>query len=83
MRTTLTLDDDVSRELQELRRSNGQRMKTLVNEALRAGLLALKEQPSRQEAPYRTVAVDLGRPRLPNLDNVAEVLAHLEGDLHR
>ena len=38
MRTTLTLDDDVARQLRELVRRRGTSFKEVVNEALRAGL---------------------------------------------
>jgi hypothetical protein len=38
MRTTLTLDSDVARRLQQEIRRSGKGMKAVVNEALRAGL---------------------------------------------
>lgn len=38
MRTTLTLDDDVARELQERARRSGESFKEVVNETLRRGL---------------------------------------------
>lgn len=38
MRTTLTLDDDVARELQERARRRGESFKEVVNEILRRGL---------------------------------------------
>lgn len=38
MRTTLTLDEDVARRLQQEMRRTGQGMKSVVNEALRRGL---------------------------------------------
>ena len=34
MRTTLTLDDDVAKEIEKLRRQRGTKWKVLVNEAL-------------------------------------------------
>ena len=57
-------------------------MRTIVNEALRAGLLVLKEEPAAPGERYRTEPASLGQPRLPNLDNIAEVLAVAEGDDH-
>jgi hypothetical protein len=80
MRTTLTLDEDVRSELEEVCRSRNQKLRTVVNEALRAGLLVLRNEPPRPLEPYRTEPVSLGRPRLPDLDNIAEVLAVAEGD---
>lgn len=79
-RTTLTLDDDVNKELERLRRERNEKFRTIVNEALRAGLLALRNKPPTPGPPYRTEPVSLGSPRLPNLDNIAEVLALAEGD---
>lgn len=82
MRTTLTLDDDVAAQLEQLRVQQQRPFKQLVNEALRAGLLAL-ERPERPRRGPFTAPVDLGRPRLPDLDDVSEALAVLEGDDHR
>ncbi len=36
-------------------------------------------QPKRRE-PFRTRSVDLGRPRLTDIDNIAEALAIVEGE---
>jgi predicted transcriptional regulator len=82
VRTTLTLDDDVAAHLDRLRKLAGRPYRELVNDALRAGLVALEKPATRQAGPY-TEAVDLGRPRLPDLDDVSEALAILEGDGHR
>lgn len=81
MRTTLSLDDDVAALLRRALKKRGQTLKGVVNEALRRGLLALDESPTRRR--YRITAVSLGRPTLPNLDNIGEVLAHAEGDAYR
>jgi hypothetical protein len=81
MRTTLTLDDDVARMLEALMRRSNRGSKAVVNEVLRAGFLALAERQKRPaEGPYRIQPVSLGKPRLPSLDNVQEVLAAIEGD---
>jgi len=78
MRTTLTLDADVSIELEALRRKRGLSLKAAVNDALRRGIRAMAESP-RPGSAFVTRSVDLGLPRLP-LDNIAEVLAAAEGD---
>jgi len=79
MRTTLTLDNDVAARLERLR---GQRpFRELVNEALRRGLDALAEDPE-PVAPYRIRAVE-GKPLRVDLDNVAQLLAEVEGDSYR
>lgn len=82
MRTTLTLDDDVAAHLERLRTLHGRRYRELVNEALRAGLVALESPPPPRPGPY-THPADLGRPRLPDLDDVSDALAVAEGDDHR
>jgi hypothetical protein len=79
MRTTLTIDDDVAVMLEQLRRDRGIRLKDLINEALRRGLLEMSV-PTKRRKPYRTPSVDLGQPRIPNIDNIAEVLAIIEGE---
>jgi len=78
MRTTLTLDADVSAELEALRRKQGLTLKDAVNEALRRGLRAIAEG-DRPRSTFVTKSVDLGLPRLP-LDDVAEALAAAEGE---
>ncbi len=78
MRTTLTLDDDVAAELERLRRKEGKRFKAIVNDALRRGLR--DEKPARSGKAYRTRSVSLGKPRLANVDDIAEALAFAEGD---
>ena len=80
MRTTLTIDDDVAAELERLRKARDAGLKDLVNEALRLGLRQMTAKPERPRKPFRTRSVDLGECRLPNVDNIAEVLAFAEGE---
>jgi ribbon-helix-helix CopG family protein len=82
MRTTITLDKDVTAAIERLRRTRGQTMKALVNEALREGLKQLGA-PQRKRTPFRTGSVDLGRCLVSNVDNVAEVLAVAETESFR
>lgn len=56
-------------------------LKDVVNEALRRGLVGMDEP--RPPAPYRTQPVDLGRCRLPNVDDVASAIAAAEGEGYR
>jgi len=79
MRTTLTIDEDVAIELERLRKARDVSYKELVNETLRLGLKQMKA-PGKPRKPFRTRVVDLGEPRLKNLDNIAEVLAFAEGE---
>jgi hypothetical protein len=82
MRTTLTIDDDVAATLERLRRRRDASLKDVINEALRRGLRDMAAPP-KQRKPFRTQSVDLGTPRLPNIDNVAEVLAIIEGESYK
>jgi hypothetical protein len=78
MRTTLTLDEDVAMQLDRVRRRRRAPLKRVVNEALREGLARLDEPQPQTE--FRTRTVSLGRCRLGNLDDVAEVLELAEGE---
>jgi hypothetical protein len=77
MRTTLTLDDDVAAAIERLRRVRDANLKDIVNEALRKGLNELTTRPKRRE-PFKTYVVELGRMRLPSIDNISESLAVAE-----
>ena len=79
MRTTLTLDDDVAAAIERLRRTGDANLKDIVNDALRKGLNDLTVRPKQRE-PSQTQVVDLGRMRLPSIDNISESLAVAEGE---
>ncbi|REK06094.1 MAG: CopG family transcriptional regulator [Acidobacteria bacterium] len=74
MRTTLTLEDDVARELGRLQREREASFEQVVNVALRAGLMVLRGEVAEAPRAYSTEPADLGRARLPDLDDVAGVL---------
>jgi Arc/MetJ family transcription regulator len=80
-RTTLTIDTDVAAELARRRRERGTTMKQEVNDLLRAGL-ELANEPSAGSGRFETKALPLGKPRLENFDDIAEVLAFAEGEGH-
>jgi len=82
MRTTLTLEKDVAARLTQAARRRRQSLKAVVNAALRAGLAQI-EQPHGPRTPFRTKGFDLGPSLVGNLDDVAGVLARVEGDAHR
>ena len=79
MRTTLTLDKDVAIQLKRMGKRRGERMKDLVNEALRRGLQTLENRPVAS-LPFKTRAVSLGTCLVGDVDNVSDVLALGEGD---
>ena len=53
----MTLDDDLVRELKEEARRSRRSLKRVVNDALRAGLVARRVKPARR---YRLTPVSLG-----------------------
>jgi hypothetical protein len=81
MRTTLTLEDDLARQLQQLSRERDEPFKRVVNEALRRGLHEMKRAEPR--SAYRTVPWSVGQCLLPDLDDVAGVLTRVEGEAYR
>lgn len=82
MRTTLTLDDDVTARLKAAVRKCRQPFKVLVNEVLRGGLDAM-ERPGPVREPFQTKGFDLGPSLIGSLDNIEEVLSRVEGEGHR
>jgi hypothetical protein len=82
VRTTLTLDDDVAVKLKAESRRAGRPFREVVNETLRRGLASREATAQRQ--PFTITARDLGNlgPGL-SLDNIAELIEHVEGPLHR
>ena len=82
MRTTVTIDDDIALQLEQLRAEEGRSFKEVINDTLRAGLEARahRDRAGRAgegSAPLKTMS--LGQAYL-NLDNIGEVLAILEGE---
>jgi len=81
MRTTLTLEDDVAKEVNRLRKARGESLKATINAILRTGIAALSKTPrARMKGAFRTEPASLGTPRLKSLDNIDEVLAFAEGE---
>jgi plasmid stability protein len=75
-RTTLTLDDDVVTRLRAEAARTGKPFKTVVNDALRAGL---DNRSARTRRAFKVTARDLGvRPEL-DLDDVEGLLDQVEG----
>ena len=52
MRTTVTIDDDLADQIQELRRRHGHSLKRIINSLLREGLHSLQSRPRAKK--YRT-----------------------------
>lgn len=79
MRTTLTLDDDVAAQLRRVQNERNVGFRTLVNEAIRAGLASL-ERASATPTPFQVQTFDCGACLLGDLRSVSETLAAAEGE---
>lgn len=79
MRTTLTIDDNIARQLKEIVHRSGKPFKTVVNEALRAGIE--NNRIATAARPYRLKPVNLGDVQGPyNLDKALQLADHLEDE---
>ena len=78
MRTTLSIDDDVLERARAAAAKMGMPFKTIINEALRAGLEHV-EKPA-QSRRYETRPHAMGLKPGRNLDNIQELLAQIEGE---
>lgn len=58
MRTTLTIEDRIARDLKQIAHRSGKPFKVVVNETLQAGLAVTQERPKPKR--YRIRAVSLG-----------------------
>jgi len=81
MRTTLSIDDDVLERARTVAAKLSTPFKTVVNEALRAGLDQV-EKPTKQRR-YETKPHNMGLRHGRNLDNIQELLAQIEGEASR
>jgi hypothetical protein len=81
MRTTLTLDPDVSSQVRKGAAKLGKSLKDTINSALRIGLAEIL-RPARAK-PYRTNPRPLGLKAGYSYDNIEELLAVAEGEDHR
>jgi hypothetical protein len=82
MRTTLTIDADVAAELGRLRRARNATLKDLVNDALRCGLRELADEGKKRKR-FHTRSFHTGGLLVKSIDNIAELLAEIEGEAWR
>ncbi|MGI9070026.1 MAG: CopG family transcriptional regulator [Bryobacteraceae bacterium] len=80
MRTTLSLDDDVTNLLNKEIRRSGVSFKQAVNDFLRLGLMASRQDIRK---PFVVTPRKLGLPPGLSYDNVEELLEALEGVTHK
>jgi hypothetical protein len=81
MRTTLTLDPDVAAKAKKGAAKLRKPFKQIINTALRIGLDQVLNPPAAR--PYRMKGRPLGLHPGFSYDNIAELLARLEGEHHR
>lgn len=81
MRTTLSIDDDVIEKAKSAATKRRLPFRTVINEALRAGLSTMVMPP--ETAPYQTKPHKLGLKAGKNLDNIQELLTQIEGEESR
>ena len=82
MRTTVTFDPDVAAQTSQLREGGDRSFKQVVNDLLRLGLASRDASAPPRAGPF-TRSVSLGKPLLPDVDDISEVLALIEGEDHR
>lgn len=79
MRTTLTIEDETFRKLKRIGIRNGKSFKTVVNEALRAGIE--NDRIASRARPYRTNPVSMGDVVGPyDLDRALQLADRLENE---
>jgi predicted transcriptional regulator len=81
MRTTLTLDEDVAQRTKKLAVKLKKPFKVVLNEALRKGLDQVEKSQKRRD--YRTIPHEMGLQEGLSIDNIQELLAHVEGENRR
>lgn len=74
MRTTVTLDADVEAKLRQAVRERGQSFKSVLNDAIRAGLSGGERSRRRYRVPARSLGVRAG----VDLDRALSLAGELE-----
>jgi hypothetical protein len=81
IRTTVTLDDDVAARVTAQSKKRGVSFKATLNEIIRDGLLAQKEQD--RERVFNPHATPMGLRSGLSYDNIEDLLSYAEGENHR
>lgn len=77
MRTTLTLDPDVSAKIKRTVAELRKPFKVVVNDLLRAGF---EKNTKPKSKPYRSKTFPMGLKPGYNYDNIGELLSQAEGE---
>jgi len=81
MRTTVTIDDAVEKQLRKYAGQRSLKFKQALNEVLRKGLANAANQEKTR--PYKTKPKKVGLKPGLSYDNVAELLEQVEGPNHK
>ena len=81
MRTTLTIDDDIAKLVEDEVRRSGDTFKGTVNRLLRQGLIASKNPEPRKR--FVVTPRKMGLPPRLSYDSIPELLEKIEGPYHR
>jgi len=81
VRTTLTIDDDVAKLVEQEVRHSGESFKGTVNRLLRLGLTAAR-QPEKNK-PFVVTPHPMGLKPGLSYDSISQLLEDVEGPYHR
>jgi len=81
MRTTITLEDQLAKSLQERAHNERTSFKRIVNRALQLGLNAMETPANPNNQPYRLKPASMGEPQLGiNLAKARQLADFLEDE---
>ncbi|MGD0940765.1 MAG: hypothetical protein ABR905_13755 [Terracidiphilus sp.] len=81
MRTTLTIDDDIARLVEQEQRRSGESFKSTVNTLLRRGLTASRNPQPRKRFQVTPIALNTGLGT--RYQKVEDLIEAMEGPTHR
>jgi hypothetical protein len=76
MRTTLTIEPEVSAQLKKYLKETGLSLKSAINMLLRRGLHEIKKSPNSKK--HSTSAHDAGELLIPDISNVGALMSLLD-----
>ncbi len=78
MRTTITINDDILRELRQKAHDTNSPFKEVVNKTLRAGLRDTGKR--KVSKPYKCKSFSLGYPPKADINRALDLAEHLESE---
>lgn len=78
MRTTIAIDDDILKQIEDIAAREGRTRRDVLNDTLRRGIQSINrvDRPER----FESTSKDLGRCLIPSIDDISEALAMAEGE---